>query len=175
MEKRNLWPFDILNLKCPKLKCFNCQITAKCKIYIQRYKCELYKTPRQYSRITTCTKNRRYDTYAYWKENCQYVEKKYYTIYRIKKRKCTNYKKLSLKYTTNGNFFSILNYCLLTNLINYCARHLLPVQLDFIFQKCKIERSITNLANKKHHLVMQYPKYYSKLNYIKHFCCNAKK
>lgn len=36
------------------------------------------------------------------------MRKKYYIIYRIKKAKCTNYKKIFFKYTININFF--LNY-----------------------------------------------------------------
>lgn len=53
--------------------------------------------------------------------------------------------------------------------------HFLSIQPDFHEQKCKIEESITNAANRKHHIVMYYLKYYCELNYIEHFWFSAKK
>ena len=105
MEERNLWPSRGLNLECPKPKYFNCQVTVEFKICVKGYKYELYKIPRQHSRMTTCIKNRRCDACAQREENCQCVRKKYCTIYAIKKEKCANYKELPPKCTTNSNSF----------------------------------------------------------------------
>ena len=44
-EERDLWPAKELNLSCPKLKYFNCQITTDCKIYVKGYKCDTCKAP----------------------------------------------------------------------------------------------------------------------------------
>ena len=111
LEERNLWPSRGLNLECPKPKCFNCQVTAECKICVKGHKCELCKIPRQHSGTATCTKNRRCDACAQREENCQCVGKKYCTTCAIKKGKCADCKELPPKCTTNGNFF--LNYKLL--------------------------------------------------------------
>lgn len=43
LEKRQLWPIKGLNLECPKLKCFNCQVAVDCKIRIKSQKCNLCK------------------------------------------------------------------------------------------------------------------------------------
>ena len=56
-----------------------------------------------------------------------------------------------------------------------CAKRFLSFQEDFKVQKCEIEEFITNLANRKHHIVIYNPKYYFKLNNIEHPWCSAKK
>lgn len=66
----------------------------------------MYKVFRQYNKIVTCIKNYKYNICVYRKENYQCVVQKYYTIYTVKKKKCTTCKKLSPKYTTDSNFFS---------------------------------------------------------------------
>ena len=175
LEEKNLWPSGGLNLKCLKPKCFNCQVAAECKICVKRHKCELCKILRQHSGTATCTKNRRYDVCANKEENCQCIEKKYCNTCAIKKGKCADCKELSPKCTTNGNFFLIINYYMLINLLDCCARGLLSAQPNFVSQKCEIEKSITMSTNGKHHLVMYYPKYYCELNHIGHFWCSAKK
>ena len=71
--------------------------------------------------------------------------------------------------------FWIINYYILINLLDCCARRLLSVQPDFVSQKCEIEESITKSTNGKHHLVIYYPKYYYEFNHIKHFWYNTKK
>ena len=43
------------------------------------------------------------------------------------------------------------------------------MQPDFISQKCEIKESIINLANRKHYLVIYYPKYHYELNHIEYF------
>lgn len=48
-------------------------------------------------------KNCKYDINIYKKEN-YYVAKKYYIIYKIKKEKYTNYKKILFKYIIDNNF-----------------------------------------------------------------------
>ena len=72
-------------------------------------------------------------------------------------------------------FLLIINYYILINLLDWCVHRLLLVQPDFASQKCEIEESITISANRKYHLVIYYPKYYCKLNYIEYFWYNAKK
>ena len=111
MEEKNLWSSGRRNLEYLKLRYFNYQVTTNYKICIKKHKCELYKTPGQYSGTTTWTKNQRCDTCAYQEKNCQYVRKKYYNTCVIKKRKCVDYKDLPPKCTTNSNFF--LNFILL--------------------------------------------------------------
>ena len=175
MEERNLWPSEGLNLECLKPKCFNYQVVVECKICVKKHKYELYKIPRQHSRITTCIKNRRYDTYTHKEENCQCIRKKYCTTCTIKKRKCADCKELPPKCTTNNNSFLIINYYILINLLDYYVRCLLSVQPDFVSQKCEIVESITKSTNGKHHLVIYYLKYYCELNHIEHFWYNAKK
>ena len=175
LEERNLWPFGGLNLEFLRPKYCNCQVVAECKICIKKHKYELCKIPRQDSGTATYTKNRRCDTYAHREENCECVGKKYCTTCAIKKGKYANCKKLSPKCTTNGNFFLIINYYMLINLLNYCVHHLLWVQPDFVSQKCEIEEFIIKSTNRKHHLVIYYPKYYYEFNYIEHFWCIAKK
>ena len=170
-----MWPSGRLNLECPKPKCFNRQVVAECKICVKRHKCELCKILRQHNRTITYTKNRKYDVCAHREENCQYVGKEYYTTYTIKKRKCADCKELSSQCTTNGNSFLIINYYILINLLKCCAHRLLSVQPDFMSQKCEIEESIIKSTNEKHYLMMYYPKYYCKLNHIKHFWCSARK
>ena len=49
------------------------------------------------------------------------------------------------------------------------------MQPDFLNQKCEIEESIINSVNRKYYLVVYYPKYHCKLNYIEHFWYSAKK
>ncbi len=56
-----------------------------------------------------------------------------------------------------------------------CAKRFLLVQTGFKAQKCKIEESITNPANGKHRILMDYLKYHFDVNYIDHFWCSAKK
>ena len=138
IEEKNLWPFRGLNLECLKPKCFNYQVVVECKICVKRHKYELYKILRQYSGTATCTKNRRCNTCAQREANCQCVGKTYCTTCAIKKGKCANWKKLLPKCTTNGNFFLIINYYMLINLLDCCAHCLLSIQPDFVFQKCKI-------------------------------------
>ena len=60
-------------------------------------------------------------------------------------------------------------------LLACCAKRLLLVQPDFQAQKFEIEESITGLPNGKHHIVMYYLKYHSKLNHMEHFWCSTKK
>ena len=45
LEKRGIWPQKKLKLSCLKLKCFNCQVVAECKICIKGHKCEICKVP----------------------------------------------------------------------------------------------------------------------------------
>ena len=175
MEKRNLWLSRGLNLEYFKPKYFNYWVAAKYKICVKEHKCELCKIPRQNSEIATFTNNQRYDACAHSEENCQYIGKKYCITCAIKKGKCANCQELHPKCTTNGNFFLIINYYMLINLLNYCARCLLSIQPDFVTQKCEIEKFITNSTNGKYHLVMYYSKYHYELNHIKYFWCNAKK
>ena len=125
--------------------------------------------------MANCTKNRRCNTCAHKEENCQYIEKKYCTIYVITKGKCVDCKKLPPKCTTNGNSFLIINYYILINLLDCCACRLLLVQPDFVSQKCEIKESIIKSINRTYHLVMYYPKYHCELNYIEHFWFSAKK
>ena len=56
-----------------------------------------------------------------------------------------------------------------------CAKRFLLVQPDFQAQKCEIEEFVTGSPHGKHHIMMYYPKYYYKLNYIEYFWCSAKK
>lgn len=91
------------------------------------------------------------------------------------KKKCVNCKKLPYKYTINSNFFLIMNYYILIDLLNYCAHRLLSVQPYFASQKYEIDELIIKSANKKHYLVIDYLKYHYELNHIEHFWYNAEK
>lgn len=106
LEEIKLWLSGGLNLKCPKPKCFNCQVAAEYKIWVKKHNCELCKVPKQHSGTATCTKNRRCDACAHREENCQCVAKKYCTTCAVKKGKCADCKELLPKCTTDGNFFS---------------------------------------------------------------------
>lgn len=59
-------------------------------------------------------------------------------------------------------------------MIDCCARHFLSMQPDFSLQKYEIEKSISNVLYKRYHLVLYYPKYHYKLNYIEYFWCSVK-
>lgn len=102
LEERGVWPVGGLNLSCPKPKCFNCQVTAECKICEKKYKCDTCKLPHQCS-FTTCLKTRRCDACVCREEICQCVSKKYCTIYSVKKGKCGDCEDLPPKCPTNGN------------------------------------------------------------------------
>ncbi len=47
LEMQKLLPAKGLNLKCSKLKCFNCYVVADCKTGVKSHKCDLCKTSRQ--------------------------------------------------------------------------------------------------------------------------------
>ena len=71
--------------------------------------------------------------------------------------------------------FVIIHYYILIDLLDCYTHCLLSIQLEFMSQKCEFKESITKSANGKHYLMMYYPKYYCKLNLIKHFWYSAKK
>ena len=109
MEKWQLWPTKSLNLECPKPKCFNCQFATDCKIFIKSHKCDLYKAPQNHN-ILNYSKNQHCDAYAYRKEQCQCVSKKYCATCSIKKRKCADCEDLSPNCTSDDKFLIILIY-----------------------------------------------------------------
>lgn len=43
------------------------------------------------------------------------------------------------------------------------------MQLDFLNQKCEIEKFIINSVNSAYHFIILYLKYQFELNYIEHF------
>lgn len=79
----------------------NCEVATNWKICIKGHKYKTYKVSKQWS-SGNYLKSRKCDTFVYWEDICQYMSKKYYAIYSMKKKKCANYKNLSPKYTSNN-------------------------------------------------------------------------
>ena len=102
LEERGVQPIGELNLSCPKPKCFNCRVAAKCKICVREHKYNICKLPCQCS-FTICSKTKRCDACLHEKEICQCVSKKYYIICSVKKEKCEDYEDLPFKCATDGN------------------------------------------------------------------------
>ena len=117
LEEKGLWPAKGLNLSCPKPKCFNCQVSAECKICVKGHKCDTCKGPRQCSSIN-CSKNRRCDACVHREEICQCVSKKYCAMCVGKKGKCGDCEDLPPKCTTNGNNLLIILLYLLIYLFS---------------------------------------------------------
>lgn len=88
-------------------------MVTDCKIYVKRYKCDLYKILKKHSSITTYIKNWKYNTYVLKKEKCQCVIKKYCSVYLVKKGKYIDYKNLSPKCINNSNYSTLLIYLFL--------------------------------------------------------------
>lgn len=109
LEERNLWPIRGLKLECVKLKCFNCQLVAECKICVKGHKCDSCKVPKEHSGSITCSRNRKCDACALREECCQYVTKKYCTNCTGKKGKCVDCEELPPKCISDGNYSYLIN------------------------------------------------------------------
>lgn len=60
--------------------------------------------------ITIYIKNWKCDIYTLKKEKYQYITKKYYLVYLVKKEKYIDYKDLLYKYINDINYFTLLIY-----------------------------------------------------------------
>ena len=109
LAERNLWPAKSLNLEYTKLKCFNCQVAADCKVCEKRKRCNLCKAPRLHSTLN-CSKYRKCDTCAYREEHCQCISKKYYATCTIKNGKYADCKELPPKCTSDSEFKIIISF-----------------------------------------------------------------
>lgn len=49
-------------------------------------------------------KSQKYDMYVYSEEICQYISKKYYVFFSIKKEKDADYEDLLFKYISNSKY-----------------------------------------------------------------------
>lgn len=92
-----------------KPKCFNCQVTANCKICKKRKQCDLYKVSQLHDTLNY-SKSQKYDICVYRKKHCQCISKQYYATCTIKKKKYINYKKLLPKCTLNNKFKIITSF-----------------------------------------------------------------
>lgn len=59
------------------------------------------------------------------------MTKKYFAIYLIQKKKCINYKDLTLKYILNNKFFFKFNKNYLLIILGFFAKYLLLIQIAF--------------------------------------------
>lgn len=76
LQEQNLWPQGGLNLECPKPKCFCCEVTTNCKLYVKGHKCDSCKAPKNHS-STDCSKTQKCDACTHREAICQYLTKKY--------------------------------------------------------------------------------------------------
>lgn len=79
---------------------------ANCKSCIKSHKYDICKTIQNHSSFNY-SKIQKYDLYVYWKSICQYLIKKYYATYLVKKGKYIDCKDLSPKYTSDCKYFKL--------------------------------------------------------------------